>query len=153
MFDRLSYLMDNWNDKERQAEAPEVPDALQGELETLVANVPVFLRHQAELESLAGALSTYVRNPDRLSVEDEALMARLGRLRGLLEEVYGQALSFDGESARAKTGTRVEQRVDTVIGTVLGVDGSPDGAAHVVQEAKTVEAGGWMVGVRTNRRR
>ncbi|MEV4722740.1 hypothetical protein [Micromonospora humida] len=152
LFDRLSHLLDHWNDKKNQSETPEAPAALQGELGTLVVNEPIFLRHQAELQNLAGALGSYVRNPERLSTEDKALVIQLGRLRGLLEEVYGRALSFDGETDRPETGTRVEQRVDSVTGTVLGVDGVQDGPTHVVQQAKTVEAGGWLIGVRSDKR-
>jgi len=151
LFDRLSHLLDHWNDGKNLSEAPEAPAALQGEVGTLVANVPIFLQHQDELQYLAGALGSYVRNPERLTKEDENLVARLGRLRGLLEEVYGRALTFDGEDGRPETGTLVEQRVDSVIGTVLGADGAQEGPVHVVQQAKTVEAGGWLIGVRSNK--
>jgi hypothetical protein len=151
LFGRLAHLLDR---RERAKgdpddDAVEAPDALEGHLNPLVPDNALVEQYIEELERLSGALGVYHRNPDRLDPQDGALRTRLGRLRELLEIIYGQHITFHGE-AREPSGVAVEQRVDTVSGAVTGVRGRQVSRARVAQDVRHVDDGGWVIGVQAD---
>lgn len=70
-----------------------------------------------DLESALDALDPYVRAraARQAQPDDLALRTDVERLRGLLEELYGQRLTFKGEGdGRGRTGTVLDVRVQVV---------------------------------------
>lgn len=151
LYARLSGLLDRRRGiAEETPEAVETPEVLEGRLAPLQADPAVVDSRWSELLSLAGSLGVYERNPERLVPGDTVLLRDLERLRGLLEEIYGQRITFRGEQ-RASTGTRVRQKIRNVTGTTVGVRTTDTGySADVDQDIDTVEAGGWVIGVQAD---
>jgi hypothetical protein len=78
---------------------------------------------------------------------------KVDELRRALEAVYGQRITFKGETDRESSGTTLsgEARATLVKGLVAGVDvGSVSGGAHVEgkAEGETVEGSGSVIGAR-----
>ncbi|GAB3994817.1 hypothetical protein GCM10029992_10400 [Glycomyces albus] len=78
-------------------------------------------------------------------------MAALSRLRGHLEVLFGQHITFRGEHDRPASGTPVRIRVDATDvrdrSEVIGVDGS-DGAVNldVDLKAENISGGSRVIG-------
>ncbi|MEU8109494.1 hypothetical protein AB0C18_37910 [Nonomuraea muscovyensis] len=145
LFGRLAHLLDN-RGKDLPPEPVENLDVLEGALKPLQADFELVEQHIEELETLSGALGVYERNPDRLHAEDQQLLRRLGRLRVLLEEIYGQHITFKGER-RSPSGADVIQRMTRAEGDVIGVDGVRIRSARVSQDIDVGEPGSRIVGI------
>jgi hypothetical protein len=124
----------------------EVPSVLAGRLGPLVPHEGMVGAHLTELQQLAGILSVYERHPKCLDPHDTALRKHLGRLRDLLEEIYGQHITFQGEP-REPSGVLVEQRMGSVSGEVTGARGQRVRRVHVRQDVDQVLDGSSIVGV------
>jgi hypothetical protein len=122
---------------------------LQGEWQPVDPDAQAVEAQLSQLRELAGALGSYERHPERVSTDDAALLEELSRLRTVLETVYGQHITFRGES-RPATGTRVTQHLETVSGDVVGIEAGRVGSADVIQRAADVREGGSMIGVRAD---
>jgi hypothetical protein len=98
---------------------------------------------------LRDGLEPYRRDPARIDTGDAALLRNLGRLREILEEIYGQRLTFVGEEDRAPSGAYARQKSQTVRGKMTGVDteGIP-GRVESDQDFTTVEESGDVTGIR-----
>ncbi|MGW2152280.1 hypothetical protein [Nonomuraea sp. NPDC001699] len=145
LFGRLAHLLDN-RGKKSTPEIVEGVSVLEGELKPLQADSELIEQHIEELETLSGALGVYERNPDRLRPEDQQLLQRLGKLRALLEQIYGQSITFHGER-RSPSGADVKQRMKRAAGDVVGVDGSRIRSARVSQDIDLSEPGSRIVGI------
>jgi hypothetical protein len=151
LFGRLAHLLDRREEQtsEIEIESAEIPAAIEGRLEPLTANGALVGQHLEELEALCGALSVYDRRPDRIRTEDTRLREQLGRLRALLEQIYGQRISFRGED-RQPSGVKVIQRMDVSSGDILGINGRRVRHANVSQEVKNVDQGSTVTGIQAD---
>jgi hypothetical protein len=147
---RLSTVLDRRGRDDENVELEEA-DVLEGTWRPTPPDEDKLAAELPELYRFAGVLRPYEQHPERIVVDDNELLNELGRLRLVLETVYGQRITFRGED-RAPTGTRVIQEVDTVrSGTVLGVEADQVGRADVTQRVREVDAGGSIIGVRARR--
>jgi hypothetical protein len=136
--------------REARARPPE-PGVLAGELAPLEADSGVLDEVAGEMTRLCRELSGYAGGIEEITPADRELLVRVEALRGLLEAVYGQRLTFDGEE-REPSGPVVEGSIDvrTVLGRAVAVRaGEVSGAAHVRGEGRAdrVEAGAEFTGV------
>ncbi|MFB7738474.1 hypothetical protein ACFC08_29635 [Streptomyces sp. NPDC056112] len=148
LYQRLANVLDRRGTPEPE---PDLPPTLQGNLQMpLVADAQQLARRQTELMQLRDALNPYQRGAVPIDSTDEPLLRTLGRLRSLLEEVYGQRLTFTGEQ-RPASGPYVRQKTDTVRGELTGMEAEIiTGEAEVVQDTNTVEAGGKVTGMQAD---
>ncbi|WP_438488372.1 hypothetical protein [Streptomyces sp. S186] len=149
LYQRLERLLDRGDAPESD---PEIPAELTGTLSfPLQVNSDQLAARRQELERLRGELSVYHRGSAPIDLTDAPLMQALGRLRCILEEIYGQRLTFVGEE-RQESGPFVHQRAEHVAGQQTGMDADEiTGAASVLQEIGTVEQGGVSIGMRARR--
>ncbi|MFI9719234.1 hypothetical protein ACIHFE_06185 [Streptomyces sp. NPDC052396] len=149
LYQRLERLLDRGGVPEPD---PEIPAELMGALTLpLQADAGQLAARRQELERLRGELSVYHRGSAPIGLTDTPLLNALGRLRGILEEIYGQRLTFVGEE-RQESGPFVHQRTERVAGQQTGMDADEvTGAASVLQEIGTVEQGGINIGMRARR--
>ncbi|GAA3043312.1 hypothetical protein GCM10010464_04300 [Pseudonocardia yunnanensis] len=150
MLDRLGHALDRRGAKVADDEtAVDSPAVLEGEWRPIAPRPEAIEAELGRLRELAGALSVYERNPDRIDPGDSDLRALLGELRHSLELVYGQHITFQGEN-RARTGVAVEQSVDIVTGRVTGIAGKQVKSGHVIQGSGHVQEGGWLIGIQAD---
>jgi hypothetical protein len=151
LYQRLHHLLDARGGSPETA--PEVPPALVGTLQLpLQVQLEDIEERRGELEGLRDALSVYARGAAPVDVGDAALLRMLGRLRGTLEELYGQRLTFTGEQRPASGSPFVRQKQETVVGEVYGMEAQESiTGGTVVQETTTVEKDGKLVGMKARR--
>ncbi|WP_190818666.1 hypothetical protein [Saccharopolyspora pogona] len=148
MFNCLSSALRR--DKKKKGEEPlEKPDVVEGELHELVPREEVVKAHLSELRGLAGELLEYKEDPELLDPNDKSLRESLGRLRALLEKIYGQHITFRGES-RPRSGVKVEYRVGTVSGELVGIDAKRVREGRVVADIQEVKTDGSVIGIRAD---
>ncbi|WP_405773654.1 hypothetical protein [Streptomyces sp. NBC_00859] len=147
LYQRLEHLLDRHGAPETALAAP-VP--LSGELSLpLTADQNELATRQENLETLRDVLDSYRRDPARIDAADPALLRLLGRLRGTLEEVYGQRLTFAGEKGREPSGPYARQRIGTVHGEAVAIDADTvSGRVDADQDITTIEEGGRAIGIR-----
>lgn len=146
LFGRLAHLLDSRGEKQDAEEAVETPEVLVGDLGKLTARNDVIEAHLADIEELVGRLSVYERKPERLNGNDITLRDSLAHARALLEQVYGQHITFRGEE-RPASGVHVEQTLETVAGRLTGVKAGRVRQARVRQEVTDVSESGSVVGI------
>ncbi len=126
----------------------ELPPAFAGQLQNPSANLAVIAKNEDRFEALTGALGLYATGTKPIEPSDRKLLAKADELRGLLEEIFGQNLTFAGEE-RPATGTRILRgtvNVDVLHGTAAGV--STDTLADVTEGRATArEVTGSIFGV------
>ncbi|MEU7697574.1 hypothetical protein [Streptomyces sp. NPDC039028] len=150
LYQRLEHLL-----SPRHAEPEqdlELPDTLVGTLQLpLQPDQERLQARQAELDLLHGFLEEYAsREPVALTLE-QGLLRSMGKLRALLEDVYGQRLTFAGED-RPASGPFVDQKLTTLTGEATGMDADEiTGNAKVTQQVETVEAGAQLIGMKARR--
>jgi MoxR-like ATPase len=114
-----------------------------------VVDLAVLDRQEKSLVQLLGALSPYALGQADVDPADDELQKSAGRLRALLEAVYGQRFTFRGEQ-RDPTGSRitVSQVLGDVQGRVVGARATvgPGGDTTVSQQARTIGSGAEVVG-------
>ncbi|GHJ39465.1 hypothetical protein [Streptomyces sp. TS71-3] len=147
LYQRLENLLDRHGQPETVLPAS---DVLRGELSLPLTADPEELAERLEnLETLRDVLDGYRHAPEHISVDDVRLLRMLGRVRGTLEEIYGQRLTFVGEEGRAPSGPSARQKIGTLRGKVTAVDSDfVAGPVETSQDAVTVEKGGEMTGIR-----
>ena len=130
----------------------EAPTALGGRLLQVAPDPAITNARAAELLRLCSALSNYVNGALPVDAADLELTQAVSELRDVLEDIFGQHLTFVGED-RPVTGEpaiRSRVRANTVRGVLNGVDvrrvarGSVDSGLDVGD----VEAGAEVNGVR-----
>ncbi|GLF96982.1 hypothetical protein [Streptomyces yaizuensis] len=105
-----------------------------------------------QLESLWEVLGVYGDHQDLVRPEDERLRRNLGQLRGLLEEIYGRRITFEGED-RARSGTRIVQNLGQVHGSAHALKVQTigrDAAVEVEQKAEVLHRGASVTAAEIN---
>lgn len=123
---------------------------LRGELSLpLTADETELTHRRSDLDRLRDLLHVYRQHPQTVDVADAGLLRLLGELRGVLEEIYGQRLTFVGEEDREPSGSYARQKSETVRGKMTGIDAdTPNGHLTSIQDVTTVEETGDVVGIR-----
>ena len=160
LYGQAAELLKVWRERRSRTEAGEtlpaqvvVPiignDVLDGTPTEQVVDADLLGRENKALVQLIGALAPYATGLADIDPADQDLADQAGRLRALLEAVYGQRLTFLGET-RPPTGTRlsVTQVLDEVRGAVVGAeaDVAAGGAVTVDQRITEVRADGRIGG-------
>jgi hypothetical protein len=148
LYQRLENLLDRRGAPE--ADLP-LPVPLRGELALpLTVGEEQLAAHQGELELLRDALGAYQRGAAPVDADNPELLRMLGRLRGRLEDLYGQRLTFQGEEDRQPSGPFSRQKIHTVRGHVTGMhaDDTISGHAETDQDITTVAEGATVTGMR-----
>lgn len=100
------------------------------------------------LDSLVELLGLYAENEQLIDGQDERLRRNLGRLRAVLEDVYGRRITFVGEE-RPASGVRVVARAGDVHGKATGFRGgrvSRLANVEVEHDVEVVHPGGEATG-------
>jgi hypothetical protein len=127
-----------------------IPDVLEGELQLpLTFDEREVEARSRELNAYALALALYDRDPSRISRDDPELVEILSTLRGALEEIYGQRLTFRGEQ-RERSGPFSDQRFGNVAGQVIGMEAENSIRGDVTSKitAESVDREGRIIGMR-----
>lgn len=161
LYGQAGELLTRW--RKRQDEAAEaaraateaIPvvlpaDVFEGELVNPVIHYDALAAAHARLRELRRELVPYVEEGEPVDAADTALLERVDLLRGLLEAVYQQRITFKGEQ-RPASGPLVDARVEVeeVLGraAALKAGGIKSGAVRAEAKAKTVGPGGELYGV------
>lgn len=105
--------------EQRQGSEPSARQhALDGALDATRADEKVLDRLETIIGEDRGALNPYWEGYRPIDPHDERMLAAMARLRSSLEDVYGQAITFTGETGRHRTGTTVTVRA--VLGDIHG---------------------------------
>jgi hypothetical protein len=125
------------------------PTAFDGTLHDPVVHYDVLSKCADELDDAYGRLAPYVNGVKPIGTADQKFLVLAEQLRSLLEAVLEQTITFKGEQ-RPPSGTRVDahMKLDVLRGEATNVDLEGSGDVRSVVEAKTVEAGGKLTGVR-----
>ena len=91
--------------------AGEGGEVLAGRLASGPVDEEALEQHADQLARLRGLLSPYQEGDLRVEPRDGQLLEQMEALRSLLEQVYRQRITFQGEPGRPVTGTPVEVRV------------------------------------------
>jgi hypothetical protein len=160
LYGQANELIKAWRERHRQREAGQlltaelsVPviatDALDGAPADPVVDAELLDKEKPALSQLVGDLTLYVQDGQNVDIDDADLANYSGQLRAILEALYGQRFTFQGED-RDPTGTKVSvtQAFGSVKGAVVGYKGdlAPGATADVHQKATTVEYGATMTG-------
>jgi hypothetical protein len=156
-------LIRYWRDR-RDAKGGEIvpePSAsppeglLQGRLEPLTVDHEALDRVQEQIRDLRRDLLDYAEGTTPITPDDQGLLLRTDSLRGLLEAVYQQRLTFRGEQREA-AGPAIHGRIDVdqVAGYAAAVrvqllrlaSGTVQGEARVGKVAEGGEAVGLDIG-------
>ncbi|GIL30804.1 hypothetical protein [Actinocatenispora comari] len=153
LYGRLTALLDRGKRDATVESTPEeidTPGVLEGQLEPLIVDEAMLSERWHDLQVLAATLGSYERNPERISADDDDLIASLNSLRLALEAIYEQRFTFRGES-RERSGTKISQKVDRITGSVIGKYGiASESDLEVRQSSNEVGPGGSMIGVWTD---
>ncbi|MFF2185095.1 hypothetical protein [Streptomyces sp. NPDC058155] len=118
LYDRAGVILDRRAGRrsEGHAEPESVPAALMGDPGGLDFDDGALTRDRVEsIESLLELLGVYHEHQELIVADDARLRRNLGRLRAVLEDVYGRQFTFEGET-RPTRGVRIEQVTDDVHG-------------------------------------
>lgn len=129
LYSQAAEALKRWRDhkagKEAEAQAPITvasPEVLHGALELPRLNFEAVDRLHDDIKQLAGVLANYASGLEEPKPDDRELAETADALRCVLEVVYGQRITFEGED-REPSGPAVIGRadVDRVVGDVAGV--------------------------------
>ncbi|KAA9160683.1 hypothetical protein FPZ12_016155 [Amycolatopsis acidicola] len=148
LFGRLASLLDKRGRGEQREDEVDCPAVLREEFTSLKPRADLVEGALPQLRELMGMLSTYDRNPDQLDIGDGELRSALGRLRTMLEQIYDQPLTFDGEAGRSEI--HAELKAKTVSGEMVGMDAKRVRRGTVDVDVEQVRRGGSVIGVRAD---
>ncbi|OXM59540.1 hypothetical protein [Amycolatopsis vastitatis] len=124
--------------------------AFEGRLTEPHLDLAVVARLEQELRDLRAAVADYAQDIDEVDPGEENLLAAVEGLRRAMEAVFGQRITFKGET-RPASGTQVtgEAVVEEVFGYVAGLRANRLIAGTVTGRvsAKNVGPGGQVVGI------
>ncbi|MEV7678081.1 hypothetical protein AB0O64_05900 [Streptomyces sp. NPDC088341] len=128
-----------------------VPEAVVGDPGRVLDFEPgnVTEERAERLESLMEVLGLYAEHEQLVDGQDERLRRTLGRLRALLEEVYGRRITFVGEE-RPASGMRIVNRAADVHGVSRALKArrvSSTANVEVEHTAEVVHPGAEMTSV------
>ncbi|MEU6449789.1 hypothetical protein [Streptomyces sp. NPDC046979] len=146
LYQRLDNLLNRRGAPETELDG----HVLRGELSLpLTADETELTHRRDDLDRLRDLLHVYRQHPQTVDITDAGLLRLLGELRGVLEEIYGQRLTFAGEEDREPSGSYAHQKSETVRGKMTGIDtDTADGNLQSIQDFTTVEETGDVVGIR-----
>src|ERR1044072_4764558 len=84
----------------------ELPDIFEGRLEPLQVDFEALEREAERINALRKEIDDYAQGIEVIDPKNRDLVAKVDDLRGLLEVVYSQRITFKGEQ-REPSGTRV----------------------------------------------
>ena len=153
----LKWWMKRRDAKEAPAEPDEtaavdvkLPDVFGGQLSEPKIHFKALERLGGELWELRKDFSEYADEIAKVDTKDEDLLKRIDALRKMLEAVYQQRITFEGEQ-RSSSGPLVEGRIDVeeVAGYVAAIRAKRISRGKVTAEveAERVEEGGQVIGV------
>lgn len=149
LYSRLGILLDSRKSGARdQHKGIVTAPVLLGQLDTSAIDSIALAEHEAQLRTLADALSIYDTNPGLIETGNAALMRIMSNLRETLETIYGQRISFRGERA-ASYEIRIDQEVRKIAGEIVGLESRSDradGTHTIIQKADEIAKGGRMTG-------
>jgi hypothetical protein len=156
LYGQASDLLKAWRDRRKDGGGPTelaVPIRSSKDLEGTPTQMPpdpaIVEQHLDELIELSAKLSSYDAGHREVDVDDAALAEAFARLRSLLEAIYHQRLTFDGEQ-RPATGTEVtvNQVIDELYGSATGMNARVRAGAHahVDQAVKSLMPGAELKG-------
>jgi hypothetical protein len=93
---------------EAAAALPTAPEGLLDGALTVGEDVPVADADADRLKALRSQLTDYMDGIEPVREDDAGLLEAADALRGLLEAVYGQRITFAGEPGRPPTGTPLD---------------------------------------------
>jgi hypothetical protein len=109
---------------------------------------------ETQLRELYKELSEYAGGVELVSVGDGELLSKVEKLRTILEDVFGQRITFLGEQ-RPPTVNSIEGTViaNAVLGTAIAVDaeGQVSGEMRGKVEVGIVQQGGTVISVKVKR--
>lgn len=159
LFNQASEVLRAWRERqankalgEQASDELQVPvhasEALDAAPTSQSVDLRVLEQENKSLRDLIGRVAPYAQDLADIEVDDVELADAAGRLRAILEALYGQRFTFRGED-RDPTGVRVN--VHQVLGEVAGraVATEADitaGHLEVEQHVQTVKEGGAVIG-------
>lgn len=148
LYGQAAEVLKGW--RERRPDVPiQASEALDEAPEQRPPDAEVIAEQAKTLGELAGGLAPYADGMLEIDLHDAALGERAGQVRAILEAVYGQRFTFQGED-RDPTGTRVRvvQVLGEVEGDVTGVEADAGAGADVGihQSAHSVKKDGSLTG-------
>ncbi len=157
LFTQAGEVLKRWRERRKgNQEAAEAPilvqgaEVLEGALEPPTVNFEAVERLHTDIQELGSMLAKYASGFDEPDPDDTELFAAADGLRRALEAIYGQRITFKGET-RESSGPTVIGRADveTVAGDVAAVRARlvKSGRLEGTATAKRVEPGGKLTGV------
>jgi hypothetical protein len=137
---------------EREPEPIRIEDAgiLAGELDPVVIDPEAVDHLEEDIKALSARLGNYANGLEEVDPRDEELLQATDALRRVLEAVYQQRITFQGEE-RPPSGPLVAGRIEVeeVAGYAAAVRADTIESGRVAGEAKAkrVEGGGEAIGV------
>jgi hypothetical protein len=162
LYAQAGEVLKRWRERRDDSPAAPMQEARLRPPEGLLAGTPEAAeprdeladRLEEELRETRRLLADYADGIETAREVDPAVLERVDALRGLLEVVYGQRITFKGEQ-RAPSGPLVtaELDVDEVAGRAAGVRAKviAGGEVDVTVQARRVESGGEVTGVEADR--
>jgi hypothetical protein len=144
LYGQVSELIKRYRERRDRSEAIEIqpvrqPGLLAGELARRPVNLEALRESEPRLLELRRGLTNYVDGLLPINAADTTLLEQVESLRRLLENIYGQHITFAGEQ-RPSTGTPVVVRSTSVVasgersiaaGTNYGIQVTGDNAEIV----------------------
>ena len=143
-------------DQSTQTESVEIklPPIFEGQLSAPQIHFDAVERVAEQLYELRKDLSDYADGIETVDATNEDLLRRIDALRQLLEAIYQQRLTFQGEH-RAASGPVVEGAIDveSVAGEAAGVEAKLISSGRVIGtiNARRVEETGTLHGVKVDK--
>ncbi|MDQ3764687.1 MAG: hypothetical protein M3460_25080 [Actinomycetota bacterium] len=154
LYGQAAELLKAWRERRKKAreqavteprdlDVPILPSAvLDAQPVARHADGAIVERTHSALVELSGALSPYALGQVDVDLTDAELAGRVGRLRALLETIYGQRFTFRGEE-REPTGSEVavHQALGAVEGNVLGAEADVGAGGDLLIEQRADRVG------------
>lgn len=127
------------------------PTAFEGQLRQPQLHFEVVERLEPELRDLWAAVASYAQGIDEVNVGDAGLLQTVDALRGAMQAVYGQRITFKGEPGAASGAPLAvgQATVDEVLGSVAGLRAKKIIGGTAIGEVKAgvVRPGGHAIGL------
>ena len=160
LYGQAGDVLKRWRERKNTGEGPradepeplqvDTPDVLVGELQPVSIHFQAVERLADDLRVFSARLGNYANGLDEVDPKDEELLEATDALRRVLEAVYQQRITFEGETTRPPSGPVVAGRIDVdeVAGyaAALRADIIESGKVTLEARAKRVEPGGELIG-------
>lgn len=157
LYGQATEALKRWRDRKQAKEAAEevptenaVPAIFQGQVSLPVIHLEAVGKLETQLDDVCDDLARYESGRKEVTLDNRPLLEEVDALRQMLEAIYRQRLTFQGEQ-RPASGPVVETevKVETVAGYVAGVRARAiqSGFVRSRVEVKHIGEGGEVVGV------